>query len=70
MNLDKLEKTINESFEKKEKVNPKSDNKIIKAINLTETLPSSSIEYFLIWLLKINIAFAVSEKVCITRENK
>jgi len=25
MNLDKLEKTINESFEKKEKVNPKSD---------------------------------------------
>ena len=35
MNLDKLEKTINESFEKKEKVNPKSDNKIIKAINET-----------------------------------
>ena len=30
MNLDKLEKTINESFEKKEKVNPKSDKKIIK----------------------------------------
>ena len=35
MNLDKLEKTINESFEKKEKVNPKSDKKIIKAINDT-----------------------------------
>ena len=35
MNLDKLEKTINESFEKKEKVNPKSDKKIIKAINET-----------------------------------
>ena len=32
MNLNKLEKTINESFEKKEKVNLKSDKKIIKAI--------------------------------------
>ena len=35
MNTDKLEKIINENFEKKEKVNPKSDKKIIKAINET-----------------------------------
>ena len=32
MNLDKLEKTINESFEKKEKVNPKSDKKLLKQL--------------------------------------
>ena len=32
MNTDKLEKIINENFEKKEKVSPKSDKKIIKAI--------------------------------------
>ena len=31
MNLDKLEKTINESFDFKEKVSPKSDKKLIKA---------------------------------------
>ena len=35
MNTDKLEKIINENFEKKEKVSPKSDKKIIKAINET-----------------------------------
>ena len=35
MNTDKLEKIINENFEIKEKVNPKSDKKIIKAINET-----------------------------------
>ena len=35
MNTDKLEKIINENFERKEKVNPKSDKKIIKAINET-----------------------------------
>ena len=38
MNLDKLEKTINESFEIKEKVGPKSDKKLIKAINETINL--------------------------------
>ena len=35
MNTDKLQKIINENFEKKEKVNSKSDKKIIKAINET-----------------------------------
>ena len=38
MKLDKLEKTINESFEIKEKVGPKSDKKLIKAINETINL--------------------------------
>ena len=33
--LDKLEKTINESFENKEKVGPKSDKKLVKAIDET-----------------------------------
>ena len=35
MNTDKLEKIINNSFEQKEKINPKSDKKVIKAINET-----------------------------------
>ena len=35
MSYDKLEKIINESFEKKEKVSPKSDKKLVKAINET-----------------------------------
>ena len=38
MKLDKLEKTINESFEIKEKVGPKSDKKLIKAIEETISL--------------------------------
>ena len=41
MNLDKLEKTINESFEIKEKVGPKSDKKLINAINQTISLVDS-----------------------------
>jgi len=41
MNLNKLEKTINESFEIKEKVGPKSDKKLIKAINETISLVDS-----------------------------
>ena len=32
MNLDKVEKIINENFDKREKVGPKSDKKIINAI--------------------------------------
>ena len=35
MKTDKLEKIINSSFEKKEKVSPKSDKKILKAIKET-----------------------------------
>ena len=35
MNYDKLEKIINESFEKKEKVDPKTDKKLVKVINET-----------------------------------
>ena len=35
MKTDKLEKIINISFEKKEKVSPKSDKKILKAIKDT-----------------------------------
>ena len=31
MNLDKVEKIINENFDKREKVGPKSDKKIINA---------------------------------------
>ena len=41
MNLDNLEKTINESFEVKEKVGPKSDKKLIKAIDETIGLVDS-----------------------------
>ena len=41
MNYDKLEKIINESFEKKEKVGPKSDKKLVKAINETIDLVDS-----------------------------
>ena len=40
MNYDS-EKIINESFEKKEKVGPKSDKKLIKAINETINLVDS-----------------------------
>ena len=32
MSYDKLEKIINESFEKKEKVSSKSDKKLVKAL--------------------------------------
>ena len=32
MGYDKLEKIINESFEKKEKVGPKSDKKLLKLL--------------------------------------
>ena len=35
MNTDKLEKIINQNFDQKEKISPKSDKKIIKAINET-----------------------------------
>ena len=35
MSYSKLEKIINESFEKKEKIGPKSDKKLVKAINET-----------------------------------
>jgi 2,3,4,5-tetrahydropyridine-2-carboxylate N-succinyltransferase len=35
MNTDKLEKIINQNFDKKDKINAKSDKKIIKAINET-----------------------------------
>ena len=35
MSYDKLEKLINEAFEIKEKKDPKSDKKLIKAINET-----------------------------------
>ena len=38
MNLDKLEEIINKNFEIKEKVGPKSDKKLIKAINETISL--------------------------------
>ena len=41
MNLDKLEKIINQSFEIKEKIGPKSDKKLIKAINETISLVDS-----------------------------
>ena len=41
MNTDKLEKIINQSFDQKEKISPKSDNKIIKAINETIELVDS-----------------------------
>ena len=38
MNLDKLESVINDSFEVKEKIGPKSDKKLLKAINETINL--------------------------------
>ena len=38
MNLDKLENIINDNFEIKEKIGPKSDKKLIKAINETISL--------------------------------
>ena len=41
MSYDKLEKIINESFEKKDKVSPKSDKKLVKAINETINLVDS-----------------------------
>ena len=41
MSYDKLEKIINQNFEKKEKVGPKSDKKLIKAINETINLVDS-----------------------------
>ena len=41
MNTDKLEKIINQSFNNKEKISPKSDKKIIKAINETIDLVDS-----------------------------
>ena len=41
MSYDKLEKIIKESFEKKEKVSPKSDKKLVKAINETIDLVDS-----------------------------
>ena len=41
MSYNKLEKIINESFEKKEKVGPKSDKKLVRAINETINLADS-----------------------------
>ena len=41
MSNEKLEKIINESFKKKEKIGPKSDKKLIKAINETINLVDS-----------------------------
>ena len=41
MSYSKLEKIINESFEKKEKIGPKSDKKLVKAINETIDLVDS-----------------------------
>ena len=41
MSYSKLEKIINESFEKKEKIGPKSDKKLVKAINETINLVDS-----------------------------
>ena len=41
MNLDKLEEIIDKNFEIKEKVSPKSDKKLIKAINETIDLVDS-----------------------------
>ena len=45
MKTDKLEKIINTTFEKKEKVNSKSDKKVINAINETIDLVSHSISH-------------------------
>jgi len=41
MSYDRLEKIINKSFEKKEKVGPKSDQKLVRAINETIDLVDS-----------------------------
>ena len=41
MSNDKLEKIINESFEKKEQLGPRSDKKLVKAINETINLVDS-----------------------------
>ena len=41
MSNEKLEKIINESFKKKKKIGPKSDKKLIKAINETINLVDS-----------------------------
>ena len=41
MRYDKLEKIINDSFEKKETVSPKSDKNLVKAINETINLVDS-----------------------------
>ena len=41
MNTDKLQKIINQNFDQKGKINPKSDKKIIKAINETIELVDS-----------------------------
>ena len=41
MNFGRLENIVNESFENKEKVGPKSDKKLVKAINETINLVDS-----------------------------
>ena len=41
MSYNRLEKIINESFEKKDKVGPKSNKKLVKAINETINLVDS-----------------------------
>ena len=41
MSYNKLEKIINRSFENKEKIGPKSDKKLVKAINETINLVDS-----------------------------
>ena len=41
MSYNKLEKIISENFEKKENVGPKSDKKLVKAINETINLVDS-----------------------------
>ena len=41
MNTYKLQKIINQNFDQNEKINPKSDKKIIKAINETIELVDS-----------------------------
>jgi predicted glycosyl hydrolase (DUF1957 family) len=62
MNLDKLEKTINESFEIKEKVWPKSDKKLIKAINETISLVDSGKLELLIKLTVHGLLISGSKK--------
>ena len=51
MKTDNLETIINIGFEKKEKVNPKSDKKIIKAINETIDIVDTGKTMFEILLL-------------------
>ena len=41
MSYNNLERIINDNFEKKEKVGPKSDKKLVKAINETINLVDS-----------------------------